>query len=503
LVDFAEATYQRNVYPLACWLQHDHTLSSEYQHVLAEAIINGLKYAAQIQHQNGSFDQAFPHEHSFGATAFLLHPLLKTYEVVQEQCPGSVQESIEECLHKAADFLCRHDETHGFISNHISGAVLSLLVAEKYFSEPRYELRAIELLNRILDNQSPEGWFLEYDGADPGYQSLGMYYLAQAYRLRPDKRLRTALEKAVDFLAWFVHPDGTFGGEYGSRRTAIFYPGGLYLLSGEFELAYSMTHFMLEAILNESTMSPANIDMGNLAPLLSNYALLLGADFTRESHVPLPWQRKDATCDYSEAGLYIRGTNHYYAILGVSNGGVLKVFDKEKNVLSWNDAGYVGQVGKRTLVTTQITDRNRFNSVNPAEIVFTSPFYQMQQSLPGPLGFIVLRILNVTAMRNIFLGNLVKGLLVDLMIRGKRRVSLVLRRTVQFEQEQVKVRDVVRLVKKMDLHWLTYGRPFVAIHMASARYFENPETAFSALDGKPLPVDTLLKDGVLEHRVTI
>ena len=99
-----------------------------------------------------------------------------------------------------------------------------------------------------MASQSGEGWFPEYEGSDPGYQTLCLYYLAKIYHLHPDSQLKTALERAVEFLSWFAHPDGTFGGEYGSRRTAIFYPGGLAILSREIPLAGRLVRFMLDSI---------------------------------------------------------------------------------------------------------------------------------------------------------------------------------------------------------------------------------------------------------------
>lgn len=503
LVDFPEATFQRNVYPLAWWLTHDESLPPEFKRVVSAAVVNGLRFARQIQHRDGSFDQAFPNEHSFGATAFLLDPMLKAYSIIRGQCPDDLRESVEGGLRLAADFLCRHDEKHGFISNHLAGAALSLFSAAESFHEERFNLHATKLLDRVLDCQSPEGWFLEYDGADPGYQTLCMYYLAQIYRLQPSERLRGAIGRAVDFLAWFVHPDGTFGGEYGSRRTAVYYPGGLALLSGEFPLAASMTRFMVASVLEERTPNPATIDMGNLAPLLSNYALLIESDVPGTSNPLLPWQQGDIQCDFPRSGLFARSTQRYYAILGASNGGVLKVYDRQKRSLLWNDGGYVGELGNGNLITTQMTDLQRYCESSPEQVLLEAPFFHLPRSLPGPLQFLLLRLLNLTVMRNLGLGNAIKRLLVGLLMQAKRRVPLVLVRNVLFGREQVFIRDTLRMEAEMDLRQLQFGRAFVSIHMASARYYESAETAATALESRSLPHETLRSEGVFEHQVTI
>jgi hypothetical protein len=328
LVDYPEATYQRNVYPLAWLARQVKARKPEYAQVLNHAAVSGLLFAAKIQHRDGSFDQAFPNEHSFGATAFLLDSLIKAYQLVRWELTAAEQKTLERCLYRAGEFLCRHDEKHGFIANHLAGAALALYEAANYYNEAKFENRANNLLKRILENQSVEGWFTEYDGADPGYQTLCLYYLAQVYALRPTDELKHALEKAINFLAWFIHPDGTFGGEYGSRRTAVYYPGGIALLGQMFPLALSMTCFMSGSIGEGKTITLDDVDIGNMAPLLSNMISLLNTEVDKmdQSLPPLPWQMENAQGDFPKAGLYARRYQQYYAIIGASNGGVVKVF---------------------------------------------------------------------------------------------------------------------------------------------------------------------------------
>jgi hypothetical protein len=495
LVDYAEATFQRNVYALAWWWQRQQA-TPEVAQVLSRAVWAGLEYAAHIQHQDGSFDQAFPHEHSFGATAFLLHPLLAAYRLVRAESTAVRQGSMEQCLRRGAEFLCRQEETHGHIANHLAGAVLSLLVCTDFFQEARYEDRAGELLARILANQSDEGWFWEYEGADPGYQTLCLYYLAQVYRLRPHSTLRGALGRAVEFLAWFVHPDGTFGGEYGSRRTAIYYPGGLALLGSEFPLAWRMTEAMLSSTQAHQSMRPLDVDMGNLAPLLANHLLLLEVLESKTppaSPILLPWERSNAHQDFRQAGLYVRSTQRCYAIVGASNGGVVKLFERSQRRLIYNDGGYVGQTVAGELVTTQMTELTNACEASVGRIQLTSHFYRMAQAAPTPWQMVVLRLLNLTLMRNRWLGNWVKGWLVRLLISGKRVAPLQLTRVIGWQGEQLQIEDVITLTGELELTWLRCGRPFVGVHMASARYFEQWPTAASGVDRE-------IEVAVLQHK---
>lgn len=500
-VDFPEATLQRNVYCFAWLLKHPDLSVELPADLLKNTIISGLNFSSRIQKPDGSFDQAFPNEHSFGATAFLILPLMEAYQTVCEETGSDFQNRIELCLKKAADFLCKNSEHHGHIANHLAGAATALFTCADFFNATEYENRAKNLLECVLENQSPEGWFLEYEGADPGYQTLAMYYLSKIYQLKKEEQLRTALKLAIEFIAYFVHPDGTFGGEYGSRRTAVFYPGGIALLANEFPMARTLLHYMIKAISDGRTVTLDDIDMGNLSPLLENYITTLSVDNLSEpcDYSSLPHQREEVQKDFLQAGLAIRGTAKYYAIVGISNGATLKVFDKKNRNIMYDDAGYVGQTNRGSYITTQITDLGKKHSYAKDKIITFAPFFKMQRATPTPFSFFILRFVNLTAMRSMKLCNFIKKLLVSLLIRSKRSVPLYLDRTIKFDKERVEIND--RLRGRLTLRWLECGRPFVAIHMASARYFDG----FGCLCPKAIniSVESLQTQGEIHQQVMI
>jgi hypothetical protein len=502
-LDFPEATLQRNAYPLAWLLQHPDPRFSVNAELLTEVVLAALRFSASIQHRDGSFDQAFPNEHSFGATAFLLHSLLEAFRSVRDAVmPATWSSTIESCLRRAAEFLCRHDERHGCISNHLAGAALSLIATGDYFDEPRYKKRSSTLIDQVLASQSDEGWFPEYGGSDPGYQTLCLYYLAKIYRLHPDSQLKHALEHAVEFLSWFAHPDGTFGGEYGSRRTAIFYPGGLALLAPEFPIAGSLLDFMARAIANGLTVTLNDVDVFNIAPVLETYIAVLdaGAVGQEEGNPPLPCQWDKAKRDFKEAGIYVRKTERYYALFGVSNGGVLKIFDCRQSKAIWNDSGYVGQTSTGDYITTQVTDLDRPCRLTENGVYIETRFCSLPNASPTPAAFVLLRLMNLTAMRSIRLGNFIKKMLVNLLITAKRQVPLSLQRSVQFGVEKIIVTDKIH--GRLLMRWIEFGRPFVAIHMASARYFQG---AAGTGNWKPrrIDVEALHRHGEFKQRFEI
>ena len=473
LVDIPEATYQRNVWPLAWLLEHGKSSALKHADQLKRSIIAGLLYAKRIQNQDGSFNQAYPMERSYGATAFLLLPMLRAYRVVKPNLNREVSHSLEICFRRAADYLCKSREMHGWITNHLAGAVVSLFESYQSMHDRRYLEKSKEILKDILDNQSDEGWFPEYGGADPGYQTLCIYYLAQIYQRWPEERLEQKIILALDFLSYFVHPDGSFGGEYGSRRTQVYYPGGIALLAKKFPHAYAINEFMLKSLSSDKTITLNQIDMGNLAPLLSNYILTHDAlqNLPKQTPIRLPFQRAELSKDFPQAGLLIRSNQNFYTIIGVSNGGVMRIYRKNPPGLLLNDCGYAGELKNNQWITSQSTNlQNQFNgSVNNIEC--TSQFTRMQRMVQTPAKFTLLRLLNLTIMRIRTFNEWVKRRMVKFFILSTRYVQLSLKRKIYLDENRIMISDQLSNPTLIELQQLICGGHFISIHMASAGYY--------------------------------
>jgi hypothetical protein len=255
----------------------------------------------------------------------------------------------------------------------------------------------------------------------------------------------------------------------------------------------------------EQTITLNDIDMGNLAPLLSNYHLLLHSDLPDDSHPapPLPFERNESRKDFPQAGLYIRATPRYYAIMGACNGGVLKVFDRRKQSLLWDDGGFVGRLSSGWFLTTQVTDRNRTCQVSEEEITLQTPFYYMSRAQLHPLSGILFRILNLSAMRLSFFREWVKRGLVRFLIRGRRKAPLRITRRIRWGSEEVRVNDCLQMERPIRLQWLQGGVPFCSIHMASSRYFEGFSPAAQGRQPLQVQVEKLMEAGSLQQEVII
>lgn len=496
LTDFPEATFQRNVAALGWYYRQQP--SKIFGQMLVEVIKSGLAFTFKMQHMDGSFDQAFPHEHSFGATGFLLPDLITGFQVIESECNESEKHSFESGLYKAAEFLIKNSEQHDLISNHLAGAVLGLFRAGELFHEEQFSIKGKAILDSILINQSPEGWFPEYGGADPGYQTLCMHYLAQVYKTKPFESLHNALEKSIGFLKYFAHPDGTFGGEYGSRRTEIYYPGGIAMLASEFPEAYSLNQFMLASIKAGNTVTLADIDMGNTAPLLNSSILALESEALFNNSPALPLQEEVLEKEFPQAGIAIRSRENYYLILGASNGGVVKVFDKKTNKLVLDDCGVYGVTEKSVKITTQSTCLDNPMRTGDNFLECESDFYPIKDSYPNSFNYMILRLMNFTVMRIGFLNEVMKKLMVSVLVKNSSKMNISRKRIINLNPQFLEIIDTIRNSGKVRMKSLAQGFKFTAIHMASARYFTSAQTNLPEM--QYLDHTSLNKNGTIQIR---
>ena len=143
--------------------------------------------------------------------------------------------------------------------------------------EARFERRCWHFVQRIYDHQSAEGWYEEYGGADPGYQTHGTFYLAWLWHHTRDAMLQASLERSVVFLKHFIHPNGTLGGEYGSRNTEFYFPACFEILAAAIPDAARIAHFMRPWVTAHTMACLWTMDLYNMFPMLNNY--LLATDY--------------------------------------------------------------------------------------------------------------------------------------------------------------------------------------------------------------------------------
>ena len=471
LIDFNNGTFQGGIHALSVMVKLGF-FADEQQEKVKEWIRWIIEGIEKTRYRNGSLIESFPYEYSFCVTALVALDLLSAIEHLDKEWDESEHRWALSVAEPLIGFISRHDEVHGFISNHLATAAAAvnkwnLLSGDK-------NLSGEQILSRIIEKQSPEGWYLEYEGPDPGYQTLCTYYLADYYHHNPDSILLESLRKSIEFLSCFIHPDGTIGGEYGSRNTEVYYPAGFEMLKKEIPLADAIARVMRKSIEENRTVSLEAIDPGNFIPMLNSYAVatLFAGEKAQQKETLLPCEQEQVDKFFPHAQIRIHGTPKYYAIVGASKGGVVKVYDKQQRRIVWDDGGYIGVTEKFGEVSTQFWSTNREIQNNPESIQVNAPFFKVLREYPTPVRFTLLRILNITIMRNLTFGNWVKRLLVKMLITRRKLIPASVIRTISFLDNGVEIVDEL-CSNTVRFQWLEYGRKFTTIHMASSGYFQS------------------------------
>ena len=477
LIDFNNATFQGAAHGLA-QLMCSNLLSPEFDKKrILKRILQMALSVKNIRDANGSVCEAFPHESSFCVTALLAYDLLSTVKLLSNTIENHELDAIMEVVHPLIQFILKYDEHHGIISNHLATAVVALYKFHALTGDNNSGVRGKYFLDKILTNQSEEGWYKEYEGADPGYQSLCTYYLADLHQLRPDLGLLESLTKSVRFISHFAHPDGSFGGVYGSRNTRFYYPAGMELLRHEIEEAASLADFMRHSISMHTTVTLETMDEPNLIPMFNAYcmaAALYSADDVSNQHLPCHRETLGLV-HFPKAGMVIYGDESNYSIIATHKGGVCYSFPKDKKDIAKIDTGIVYQDDKGKMYSNQIYQSDNKVIFNHKTIEITSQLFQVNQPLPSPSKFIILRGLALTIMRNQFALSVFKKMLVWLLINRKKKSTVTHVRQVQIGKEVI----ITDKTYNKPNHWLQLSpdMPFTVIHMASQGYWQKQDDA--------------------------
>jgi hypothetical protein len=489
--DFPAARFQEAVYTLAHLYTTplaDNRLRGD-PHVL-QWIQAGVDFWRGLQRRDGSFDEAYPFEHSLAATAFTGFYVGEAFLRMRDVLPRG--ELALDTFARAGDWLCRNDERHGVLSNHLAAAAVALHVLARITGDGRFDLRCWEFVQRIYDHQSSEGWYEEYGGADPGYQTLSTFYLARLWHYTRDARLQESLARSVSFLTHCVHPNRTLGGEYGSRNTEFFFPAGCEMLAGAIPDAACIARFMRASLPEGRNAGLWAMDAQNLLPMLNNY--LFAADHSPElpdgGASALPCERSGEWW-FPDAGLLIKSTPAFYAVVGLSKGGVVKIYDKRDRRLAVSDCGYVARLRGGTLATTQTLDRGPRRTHTAGACTVEADFVPLLRRAPTTWLFIAFRGFSTTLGRAQRIAYWLKHRLVEFLMRPRSALPLRLTRSVQLGDDAVTVTDELVAAGRVDLVECRRAQKFSAVHMGSSRYFQWQELECGRESGEDCATDLL------------
>ena len=344
---FPSEMYQEGVLPLAlvysCKLPDNRWHGSQRVRELA---IAGMRFSARSCHLDGSCDDYYPFERALGAAVFSLQAAAKAYQLLELN-----DAELLAWFKRRARWLIDNEES-GRLTNHHALAALGLWRVAEITGDSQFREAAAERVEQVLTWQNKEGWFDEYDGADPGYQTVTIDCLAKLRQASGDDRFDEPIRRAVNFARHFLHPDGSYGGEYGSRGTCHFYPHGFELCAERSPQAADLADGFLEAV---ELGTHAHFDDDRLfAHRLAN-RIEAYLDWT-PTRALAHQDPQTSVASFPKAGLVVARNTQRHTVVSTARGGVTKHFQDDGCM---TDAGLVVETRDGTVSVSQMHDRGR------------------------------------------------------------------------------------------------------------------------------------------------
>ena len=425
---FPSGMYQEFVLPLALVHRHAFPGGEVYYRRprLRELAIAGIRYASKSCHKDGSCDDYFPYERALGAVAFSLYACTESYLLLELD-----EQDLVSFFHKRARWLAHRHEA-GRLSNHHALAVVALYNVFLLTGDEDYLKAVHKRLDMLLSWQSEEGWFPEYEGCDPGYLTATIDFLAKYHQKSQDDRVMEPLRAAVRFASQFMHPDGSYGGEYGSRNTALFFPHGFELLAGLLPEASCVSDLYLRGILRDRRV---HVDDDRLCAHLTYNHLQACLDVSGRTEDPPPY-RKSEERYWKGARLYLNRKNGLHAVISAAKGGVIRLYTNDE--LTYADSGLIVRLANGLTLVSHLTDD------------YETTLLDGGIRIEGHLGPCRFRLPSAVAQAFFHLGmsavghwasDWVRALLQRLLIVGKRTDPMRFRRTFLFKDTEVVLVD--------------------------------------------------------------
>ena len=463
-----------------------------------ELAVAAIRFAARSSHADGSCDDYYPYERALGATVFSLLAAARTYQILELN-----DSELIAWLRRRAGWVAAHDES-GRLANHQALAALGLLRVAQITADPKFRDAADQRIRKVLEWQDEEGWFDEYGGADPGYQTVTIDCLAQYRRLTGMRELDEPLRRAVAFARLFLHPDGSFGGEYGSRGTYHFYPHGFELLAGDNPDAADLADGFLDALAvgEQAHFSDDRLYFHRLPSLIGAYidwSPLHAGEETGTGFEP-------TSRFLPRAGLLVRRSGPTCTIVSAARGGVFKHFAPGASPVT--DAGLVIETVGGRVAVSQMHDRTRracekmgtgseprsensgetasgevpvpiFSPVDGSgeRLSVSGPLHWARSETATPLKQAVFHTAMVLVGR--WCRTLVRRCLQRRLITGRRECPIRLSRTFEFPSEQaagpacLRVTDVVELLDpRVQVRRMSYGTDHQTVYVAASGVYQ-------------------------------
>ena len=467
--DFPSSSYQMGVEFLSRLWNDSHKDNVFYKNPqLLSWIKAGIEYTCSVQNKDGSFDEWYPNERGWaGPTSYVVHSLISAYRITEGEWDEELKTKACDCFLKAGRFLIRQKEG-ARLANHYALFLLSLYEIFQVTAEPAIKSHFESSLKVFGSFVSEEGWSIEYDSVDFGYNLATLSFLARLDKLYPEPLLKQYAEKNFCFLSYFFYPDGSFGG-LGSRETIHLYPYAFKYWNQSLSLAGQIYYHLMEKKSFEK-LTPSDQDDHYLFYRLSEY---LEADEIKSvlpDNTKSEWTFLSKTAfrkHFPESGLFVNKSDNFYLVVNMKKGGALRVYNVKTGHCLLKNNGWVGQLKDRLQTSLwysedhQIEMRNNEISIGGKGAFLTQKYF-------NSLKFIFFRLMTMLA-GNYRIAFLLKKIIRQLLITQKKKPGCSFKRVIQWNDKTVTVKDFIGYKKAVKIF---YGGAFSVRYVPQSNYFE-------------------------------
>jgi len=464
--DFPDLTLQYSLLPFGLLLD----AGSERDAALLRAM--ALFWVRHLN-RNGSADQSFPGERSAGPTLYGLDALLASHARIRGLLDPAGREALDASIRRSLAFSLAEPERYGHVANHKALFAHAYLLAHGLFGDPAY----LEAYTRQIDeiaSESREGWFLEYETADPGYQTQCLHYLTQCYEITGDDRLREMIVRAIeDFSAWFVFPNRSYSGLCSGRATELFFPYAFFYWAEAVPVCRDVVDFLYAGPASSGLVKWHALEYPNLIRLGTSYLLsqrFLPSLRRREEFPHLPCSREEVR-RWDEAGLVVISDAHKHAMINLKRGGTFKLVSKSSGE-EIQDTGYLIEAsGARSSSALFHEGGSREASTDGRRLSVKAPFHRVREQYLGAATLVALRLCGSTLLRWPFFADLLKKAMLRTLMLRKQPSPFTLERRVVDAGETLTIEDTIQPQGGAGEFLCSLTERNVPFHMACAGYY--------------------------------
>lgn len=478
-VDFPAATYQQGVLTLAILYRNQFPGNVYYKNdKILDYISAGMLFWVNIQNKDGSFNEWYPNEHSFVATAFTAYALSESHLMLKEEFSNkdNLKELLKNSLRKAGKWLAAKNDKN--VLNHTAGAIAGLYNIYLVTGENRFKSAAEDKVKFIAEYQNEEGWFYEYGGADIGYLSVSIDYLAKYFQKSNDLKIKEILKRALDFMGFFVHPDGTMGGEYGSRNTKYILLHGLTILAGQFKVADYLLSKFHQSLEKRRIVVPSTVDDRYFMFFyMANFlqASLKEYNQPKQEEECLPFSKFKHV--FYSSGLITVKNQWFHILSNFKKGGIMQIFNVQPDNphLVYSDSGYFAKLKNGKIITSGWLNSDTCflgKENSPFKIKFSTDFVYVKYRFFSGGKFIFFRLFNYILGRNSYFSSLFNEYIKKIIITKKKKTPLKLEREIIIENNEIIIKD--KISKEKDTYFidkLNITDCLTSMHSPTSLYF--------------------------------